>query len=179
MVFNLGEIIIFPIFHLAVPLIIFEIPQIKKKVQFNRFALLIGAIIPDIIDKTLMFLNISSGRGYSHTLLFALISSSLILLLTKGNKAITMSYFIGTLFHLLLDLPEIPLFFPLVPYDFIYIEDPFGQWLFTLLNEPLIYVTEIIGIVILVFIVVNNKLYNINKIRNYFLKTSNVEFIIQ
>lgn len=158
---------------------IFELPQIKKKFQFNRFALVIGSLIPDIIDKALMFLSISSGRGYSHTLLFSVVSSLIVFFITKRSKAISISYFLGTLLHLLLDLPYVPLFFPFIPYDFIYIEDPFGFWLYKLLHDPFTYITEIVGLIILIFVIINNKLYSFNNIKVFLLKNSKKELKIE
>jgi len=159
--------------------LIFELPQIKKKFQFNRFALIIGSILPDIIDKALMFLSISSGRGYSHTLLFALVSSLFVFLITRRSKAISISYFIGTLLHLLLDLPEIPLLFPFIPYDFTYIEDPFGFWLDKLLHDPFTYITEIAGLSILIFVIIYNKLFSFKKITVFLLKSTKKELKIE
>ena len=103
----------FPIFHIAVPLILLEIPYIKNRYKFNRIALVIGALLPDIIDKTLMLFKLSSGRGISHTLLFVVVSFIIVHLLVKRNYFISFPFLIGTLSHLILDLPEIPLFFPL------------------------------------------------------------------
>ncbi len=158
---------------------IFELPQIKKKFQFNRFALITGSLIPDLIDKALMFLSISSGRGYSHTLLFSVVSSLFVFLITKRSKAISISYFIGTLLHLLLDLPDVPLLFPFIPYDFTYIEDPFGFWLYKLLHDPFTYITEISGLIILIFVIIINKLFSFNKITVYLLKNSKKEIKIE
>jgi len=62
--------------------------------------------------------------------------------------------------HLVLDLPEVPLFFPFIAYDFIIIEDPLWYWFYKLFNDPLVYLTEIIGILILIFILLNNRLFN-------------------
>ncbi|MFX1588546.1 MAG: metal-dependent hydrolase [Promethearchaeota archaeon] len=154
---------------------IFELPQIKKKFQFNRLALIIGSLIPDIIDKSLMFLNMSSGRGFSHTILFTFLSSLVVFLITKWNKIISISYYVGTITHLLLDLPDIPLFFPFIYYDFIYIEDPFGSWLYNLLHDPSVYITEIVGLCILIFIIINNKLFNFKKITRFLLENSQKE----
>ncbi|MFX1267249.1 MAG: metal-dependent hydrolase [Promethearchaeota archaeon] len=161
------------------PLLIFELPQIKKKFQFNRFALIIGSLIPDLIDKALMFLSISSGRSYSHTILFSVVSSLFVFLITKRSKIISISYFVGTLFHLLLDLPDIPILFPFIPYDFIYIEDPFGFWLYKLIYDPFTYITEIAGLSILIFIIINNKLFSFNKIKVFLLKNSKKELKIE
>ncbi|MFX0025208.1 MAG: metal-dependent hydrolase [Candidatus Hermodarchaeota archaeon] len=163
---------------MAIPLLIFEFPQIKKNFQFNRFALIIGSLIPDILDKALMFLGISSGRSYSHTLLFSVVSSVLVFLIIKRSKAISISFFIGNLLHLLLDLPDIPLFFPFISYDFIYIEDPFGFWFYKLLNDPFTYISEIAGLVILIFVIVYNKLFSFKKIKVFLFKNSKKELKI-
>ncbi|MFX1400883.1 MAG: metal-dependent hydrolase [Promethearchaeota archaeon] len=173
--FNFGVIIIYPLFHLAIPLLLFEFPQIKKRLQVNRLALIIGSLIPDVIDKSLMFLGVSSGRGYCHTLLFVLISSLIIYVITKSNKVITLSYFIGSLIHLLLDLPDVPILFPFIPYQFFYLDDPFSSWLTELLNQPFNYVSEIIGFAILSFIFINNKLYRFKQFKDFLFKSSQIE----
>lgn len=157
----------FPIFHIAVPLILLEIPPIKRKYRFNRIALIIGALLPDIIDKSLMFLNISSGRGISHTLLFIVVSFFGIHLLAKRNFLISFPFLIGILSHLILDLPEVPLFFPFIMYEFIYIDDPLSGWLYSLFNDPVVFFTEISGLGILLFILVSNKLYSRKKMLDF------------
>ena len=167
----------FPIFHVAIPLILFELPLVKKRFEFNRFALIIGSLLPDIIDKFLLFLKLGSGRGISHTILFVLISSIILHFITKGRKSISIPFFVGMVIHLILDLPEVPLFYPFIMYEFIMIDDPFGQWLFTLFNEPVVYLTEIIGILILIFIVINNKLYSFSRITTFLVKNSQYSIV--
>ena len=167
----------FPIFHVAVPLILFELPLVKKRFEFNRFALIIGSLFPDIIDKFLLFLNLGSGRGISHTILFILISFVILHFITKGRKSISIPFLVGMVIHLILDLPEVPLFYPFIMYEFIMIDDPFGQWLFTLFNEPVVYLTEIIGILILIFIVINNKLYSFSRITTFLVKNSQYSIV--
>jgi len=166
---------IFPIFHVAIPLAIFEIPYMKQKFEFNRLALIIGTLFPDIIDKSLMLMSLGTGRGISHTLIFTLISFSILFLLTKGNKPISLSFLIGSSFHLLLDLPEIPLFFPLIMYEYTILEDPFGSWFYTLFNDPLVLTTEIVGILILIIILFTNKLFNLKHITNFVIRTHTQE----
>jgi hypothetical protein len=80
---------------------------------------------------------------------------------------ISFPFFIGNMIHLILDLPEIPFFFPFIPYDFIYVEDPLGGWLYSLFNDPIVLITEITGIVILIFILIHNRLYSGKKIINF------------
>ncbi len=165
----------FPIFHVAIPLILFELPLVKKRFEFNRFALIIGSLFPDIIDKFLLFLNLGSGRGISHTILFILISFVILHFITKGRKSISIPFLVGMVVHLILDLPEVPLFYPFFMYEFIIIDDPFGLWLHTLLNNPVVYLTEITGILIFIFVLINNKLYNIKEITNYLKRNVNLE----
>ena len=166
----------FPIFHIAIPLIILELPYIKGKYKFNRIALLIGALLPDIIDKSFMFLKLSSGRGVSHTLLFVLVSVIIIHLLVKKNYLISVPFLIGVVSHLILDLPEVPLFFPFIMHDFIYIDDPLSGWFYSLFHDPIVLTTEILGAGILIFILVRNQLYSRKRIIN-FLRNGNFETI--
>jgi len=162
----------FPIFHVAIPLILFELPLVKKRFEFNRFALIVGSLFPDIIDKFLLFLSLGSGRGISHTILFILISFVILHFITKGRKSISIPFLVGMVIHLILDLPEVPLFYPFIMYEFIIIDDPIGLWLYTLFNNPVVYLTEITGILIFIFILINNKLYSRKEIINY-LKSNN------
>lgn len=161
----------FPIFHIAIPLVLFEVPQIKQKMKVNRFSLIIGALLPDIVDKSWLLLGLSSGRGFSHTLIFLMASFLGLFAITKGNKPVSYSFLIGTLSHILLDLPYVPLFYPFVLYEFPILEDPIPYWLNVLFTNPIVFITEIIGIGILLFIVVNNRLFSIKEIINY-LKTN-------
>ena len=133
-------------------------------------------MFPDVVDKAILFLKLTNGRGYFHSLFFVFLCFGILFLLTKGNKAVSFPFLIGMLFHLLLDLPNIPLFYPFISYDFIYIGDPIPHWIHTLLTNPVVQATEIIGIVCLLFIVISNKLYSLKDIANY-LRT-NPEIVI-
>jgi len=108
----------------------------------------------------MLFLNLGSGRGISHTVLFILLSFMVLHIATKRKSFISLPFLIGMVAHLVLDLPEVPLFFPFIMYDFIIIEDPLWHWFYKLFNDPLVYLTEIIGILILIFILLNNRLFN-------------------
>jgi hypothetical protein len=165
----------FPIFHVAVPLILFELPLVKKRFEFNRFALIVGSLFPDIVDKSLLFLNLGSGRGISHTILFITISFLFLHFITKGRKSISIPFFVGMIIHLILDLPEVPLFYPFIMYEFILIDDPIGLWLYTLFNNPVVYLTEITGILIFIFIFINNKLYSRKEITDYLKRNISLE----
>ena len=170
---------IFPFFHLAIPLILFEVPYIKKKYRVNRFALIIGSIFPDLIDKITLLLRLANGRGHFHSLLLVLICFGILFLFTKGNKPVSVSFLIGMLIHLLLDLPGIPLFFPFVHYDFMYVHDPIPYWINSLLTNPIIQITELLGIIALIFIIINNKLFGFKKIVEYLKSPSEIVKIIE
>ncbi len=164
----------FPIFHVAFPLLIFELPLIKRKYEFNRFALIVGSLLPDIVDKPLLFMNLGSGRGISHTILFILISFMILHLIVKKKMNISVPFLLGMAFHLLLDLPEVPLFYPFIEYEYILIEDPFELWLNNLFNNPIVYLTEIAGFLILIFILINNRLFNSKDIINFLKRNTDL-----
>ena len=155
----------FPLFHIAIPLAIFEIPYIKKKYRINRIALIIGSLFPDIVDKSLLFLKLSNGRGFFHTLLFAFLCFGIIFLISRGNKSVSFPFFIGMLIHLILDLPDIPIFYPFIEYNLSYHGDQ--DWVHTLLTDPLVQITEIIGGSTIIFIFFKNKLFNRKELKEF------------
>jgi len=162
----------FLLFHIAIPLLVFEIPRIKSYFNFNRLALIIGALLPDLIDKPILLLSLGSGRGYSHSMLFVALLYLTIFLISNKKTLIANSLAIGVLFHLLLDLPEVPLFAPFIQYNFEIIEDPIGYWINKLLLDPLVQSTEIIGLSGLVFILIHNKLFKFKKIFHYLVQNN-------
>lgn len=163
----------FPLFHIAIPLLLFEIPRINHTINVNRAVLIVASMLPDIIDKTLLFLGLGSGRDISHTLIFWAISSFLLYFVSKKGTPITGSYSIGIGFHLLLDLPYIPLFYPFISYDFPITEEPLLVWLNSILTNPIVIGTELIGASILIFIFFK---HNLRKRENFisFLKTTSL-----
>jgi len=115
----------------------------------------------------MLFLNLGSGRGISHTILFIVLSFIILHIATKRKSFISLPFLIGMVTHLILDLPEVPLFFPFIEYDFLMIDDPLSYWFYKLFNDPLVYLTEIGGILILLYILIENKLFSIIKIWDY------------
>lgn len=150
-------------------------PLIKKKFKFNRLALIIGSLLPDIIDKSMLILNLGSGRGISHTILFIALSFIILHIAIKRKSYISLPFLIGMVTHLALDLPEVPLFFPFIEYDFLMIDDPLSYWFYKLFNDPLVYLTEIGGIVILLLILVGNKLFSVKELWDYLNR--NVDYV--
>lgn len=124
-------------------------------------------MFPDIIDKPMLFLSLGSGRGISHTILFILLCFIILHIATKRKSSISLPFLIGMVAHLILDLPEVPLLFPFITYDFVIIEDPLWYWFYKLFTDPAVYLTEIGGILILISILVGNKLFSVKEIRVY------------
>lgn len=121
-------------------------------------AILIGAILPDIIDKTIGHLilagELDNGRIISHSLLFLLLVTAtgiFIYFYSRNKFALFMAY--GVLMHLILDsmwLNPQTLFWPLLGVAFEHGE-PGNYFLFLLktLGETNILIPEIIGLIII------------------------------
>ena len=148
------------------PLLLTEIPRLKQ-LKLNRISLIIGALISDIIDKSLFLLGLGEGRMLSHNLLFVIVSILIVHIIFKGNKSISFPFMIGLISHIILDLPDVPLFYPFISYDFYYIEEPLIYWLRKLWTDPIVIITEISGIFFIIYIIISNKLYHKNDIFNY------------
>jgi hypothetical protein len=71
--------------------------------------------------------------------------------------------------HLILDLPDVPWFFPFVAYKSVTVEEPILYWFTALFTDPLVITTELLGISFCIIILINNKLYHLNDII-YYLK---------
>ena len=121
--------------------------------------LLIGSLLPDIIDKPLglLFLrdSLSSGRIYAHTLLFFfLIAAAGLLLYKLRHRTWMLVLAAGTFTHLVLDemwtTPK-TLFWPLLGLEFDRIKA--AAWLSNILEVlrtyPEVYIPEILGFTIL------------------------------
>jgi len=123
--------------------------------------LLVGSLLPDIIDKPIgIYLfreTFSSGRIFSHTLLFLVLVTVVGLLIRRySGKTWGLGLSIGILLHLVLDQmwrePK-TLFWPIFGIAFERIETTYwlGNILHALLKEPEVYVPEIIGFVVFVW----------------------------
>jgi len=123
--------------------------------------LLVGSMLPDIIDKPIgiyLFREIfSSGRIFSHTLLFfVLLTVAGLLIKRYFGKTWCMALSIGTLFHLVLDqMWQMPktLLWPILGLDFEKMKTAnyLGNVLYALLEEPGVYFPEIIGFIAFVW----------------------------
>ena len=121
--------------------------------------LLIGSLLPDIIDKPIgqYFFSdtFSSGRLFCHTLLFFIlitIAGAVLYKIRRHVWLLTLSF--CTLIHLILDqmwLTPRTLFWPLYGLEFE--SEPLTGWIMTIFNALLtnyqVYIPEIVGAVVL------------------------------
>ncbi len=123
--------------------------------------LLVGAMLPDIIDKPIgqfFFRDIfNNGRIFSHTLLFILVISIIgLFLYRKFNNSGLLVISFGSFMHLVLDemwLTPSTLLWPLTGLSFerIDLTNWFNNLFHGLLNYPPLYISEIIGAVIIIW----------------------------
>lgn len=80
---------------------------------------IIGVLLPDVIDKTLFTLGIlPCGRSFAHNIFFGPIVASLVFVLTR-RKNIAIPILFGLYMHLLEDAKNfVPWFYPIVNYNF-------------------------------------------------------------
>jgi membrane-bound metal-dependent hydrolase YbcI (DUF457 family) len=131
--------------------------------QIDIRVLLIGSLLPDIVDKPLgLYLfrdTFSSGRIFCHTLLFLiLITIAGVYLYRRRAKVWLLVLSFGTMTHLILDrmwLTPRTLLWPF--YGFRFPPEDVSKWgsnmLHELLKDPGIYVPELIGAVILAWFI--------------------------
>ncbi len=146
-----------PLGHLGIPLLV---PIIGKNIRIDVRLLLIGSILPDIIDKPLghLLLPGDNGRIFAHTLLFAL---SVLLIGLVFRPVLSLS--IGVSFHHILDGmfldPETsfwPLLGPFQSYDF-----QVSQWL-EAFTEPFTVGEEVIGLLLICIFIYLTGAYRID-----------------
>lgn len=123
--------------------------------------LFIGALLPDIIDKPLGHLffreALGNGRIFAHTLLFVIVIALIGLYLYRSRGQLwLLAIAFGTMVHLILDqmwqAPE-TLLWPV--FGFAFPKGDVTGWipgiLETLLSNPAVYITEMIGAGILIW----------------------------
>jgi inner membrane protein len=119
--------------------------------------LLIGSILPDIVDKPLSFLGFGGGRSIAHTLLiFCVVLLIGFFQSLNFKKTGFLALAAGMFSHLILDfmwrIPQI-LFWPLMGWSFP-TPDPVNwiqlifMWWKILLANPWVEITEVIGLII-------------------------------
>jgi len=142
----------FPLFHIFVPLFFITL-WIKRDLKNKNYmytlwgTVICGALFPDLVDKPLSFFfpNTYSGRGLMHSPFMSILIIGAVFCLLRRKKTIPIAFSFGLISHLLLDLPNIPIFWPLVPIEIYH--GTIKGWMETLLTNPLVLSTEIIGLV--------------------------------
>jgi inner membrane protein len=157
---------------------------IQQKMRFIDYRfILLGSLLPDIIDKPVWLFTSSSvrwdGRGYSHTFLFSFVLLIIgLVLAARWKKAQLLTISVGSFFHLIFDqmwLNPTALWWPLlgpIPREQIpnYLALLWEQFL----SNPYTYVSESLGLIILVYISIRI----ITKKRVvYFLKTGHIDIV--
>jgi hypothetical protein len=138
-------------------------------------------MIPDIVDKILGMVifkeEIANGRIMTHSaVLLAFLSISAINVAQIRIRFRHLKYYILPPFiHLLLDrLWEDPqtLLWPLLGQGYERLDVEFGDYFTILLSNPYIYISEIIGAAIIIFLFVKSKLYIKSNFREYLKRGS-------
>jgi len=121
--------------------------------------LLVGSMLPDIIDKPvgqLLFREtFGNGRIFSHSLLFSvLIALPGLYLYRRYHKSWLAGLAAGSFMHLLLDqMWQTPrtLFWPFqgLAFERVDLTDWFGNLFKAVVNDPSVYIPELIGLVVL------------------------------
>jgi len=117
----------------------------------SLYALLLGSLGPDIIDKAISLPITGNGRYIGHSLLFDIAISMIVLSLFWRNRRIWIGFIVGLQTHLILDTGGfMPWLFPFVNYDFP--ERTLSYW--DMVQLPSIYLNEIFGAVGLIIVVI-------------------------
>jgi hypothetical protein len=124
--------------------------------SLSLFAVLTGALIPDVIDKTLLLFGlINTGRFIGHTLFLGILIS-LVFYIIFRRKLVSISLLLGYMLHLLEDATHfVPWFYPFINYDFsAYSLGP----VFT----PFNIASEIVGIVMFIYVIRTNSHFRVS-----------------
>ena len=139
----------------------------KNKVHIDYRVVMIGSILPDIIDKPIgayFFRNVfHNSRIFAHSLIFSIILISIgayYFYKKKNNNVLLLG--VGSFIHLILDsmwlYPRI-LFWPFSGGKFP--TRPEGNWLASdmigLMRNPYVYGPEIIGALIIIYYLFKNR----------------------
>lgn len=144
----------------------------------SLYALLLGSLGPDIIDKAISLPITGNGRYIGHSLIFDIVISLIVLTVFWKNKRIWIGFIVGWQMHIILDLGGfIPWLFPFISYDFP--ERTLSFW--EMLQLTSVYLNEIFGAVSLIIIVVlylNRKIPLLDMLKEDFSKQPSYLIIV-
>ncbi|HEX76465.1 MAG TPA: metal-dependent hydrolase [Dehalococcoidia bacterium] len=123
--------------------------------QIDYRLILIGSLLPDIVDKPIGGLFFGNGRIFCHTLLFLVVlSSAAVYFYTKRGITWLIALSFGTFIHLILDqmwLEPGTLLWPI--YGWAFERMDLSHWLeailYALRTDPAVYISELVGFAIL------------------------------
>jgi len=120
------------LFHLGITALVAVI------IGLPIFSSMIGALLPDIVDKGLFFLGVAPyGRFFAHSIFFGPLIALIIFMLTRKSY-LALSILFGCYLHLLVDITYfVPLFYPLVGYNFPSNKFEMDLWWFIILTESM------------------------------------------
>jgi len=104
----------YPFAHVTFTLLLTK--RFWERGNLSPYLLAAGALLPDVVDKSLLLAQVGGGRFIGHTLTFALLA-----FLLAGIKSYPWGVSLsgGVLFHLLGDLnAPLPWLYPFVRYSF-------------------------------------------------------------
>ncbi|MBI2076104.1 MAG: metal-dependent hydrolase [Candidatus Aenigmarchaeota archaeon] len=154
--------------HIGITLGLFYLLNTKLKKDIDYRFLILGSLLSDIIDKPLgnivLYNLLNNGRIIGHTLLFAVILAAI------GLYRKRIVYLAGGVFsHLALDRmwgdPQ-TLLWPLLG-DFVRRDFRFTDLIDSFYADPLNYIGEAAGIVILISLIVSHRLYLKHRIKDF------------
>ena len=140
-----------------------SVPPAREPMCIDYRFILLGSLLPDMIDKPLGYILLpgvlANGRTFLHTLLFLLITllASFIIYRRQGKL---WGFYIafGVLTHFIMDAmwtDPVTLFWPFLGAFSAHPEVPFTwivqSWIQSFLDEPRIYIPEAAGFLILIF----------------------------
>ncbi len=168
----------YPFFHVFLPIVLFVVTGVDVRLKINRLAFSIALMLPDLIDKLLMWTVGATGRSWAHNLLFVALAGIPFLLARK--YPIANGVWLGALIHLVLDIPSVPWLFPFISYDLWGANPPEytgGFWDYFLygLTNPTTLITEIGGIICLVWLISKYELLSKTGLTAFFRNLSSIK----
>lgn len=155
----------------------------KEKIDY-RF-LVIGAILPDLIDKPighyLFYSTFHNGRIFAHTVLFIILLTMLAVYVERKYRFMGISIIaLGAIFHIAEDQiwnTPVTALWPLLGGEFpkLDLQDYAGYIWDVLLHDPNAYVPEIIGLTIIAGFIWRFGLYRPERVK-VFLKTGRLSY---
>ena len=138
----------YPFGHLGFTLAFFHSSSSLRE-KINTGALLLGALLPDIIDKSFGQFVFQHGRFVGHSFVIGSIMYFSVGILLKSfgkDNRLASSLYFGWIAHLIEDSGGfLPLFYPIIQYDFPYSTlDPLRA-----LSSPYVLSCEVMGVILL------------------------------